>query len=286
MDHSEGQSGYCAVISVGQSAELAVNEGNAVLCQYVTVFDVPKYSVFFRRREGVEGVHDHDHLLALPCRQQVVQDQVHLSLPDPADLVLAAAVVQIPDGISFVRFLIVAGRKIYPAVPGHVAELGAVQFHAHAPVWDVLEKIEGILGIRRITVVGEVARAVTDGLSGIQRLYSVHIYIVIVETRLDLVCGHRYLPPAVLALRHEVRLFLRESAAPAADLHAGCIRIVIMENHASVLKGLESPGGGKEDSFAVLRTGVLTVLVEHHDGRIQRLIHSYFLFHMLSFLYI
>ena len=80
----------------------------------------------FARLDGVEVVHHDDHRLGLPGRNQVVHDEIHVPLGEPAGLIFAPAVQQIQNGIARFGVGPVVRRRVdETAAPlgGHLGEI-------------------------------------------------------------------------------------------------------------------------------------------------------------------
>src|SRR4051812_38489275 len=61
---------------------------------------------------GVALFHDHHHRLRLLRGDEVVEDEAHAALPGPARLVLAAAVLEVEDGITGLVVGVISGRGV------------------------------------------------------------------------------------------------------------------------------------------------------------------------------
>ena len=93
-------------------------------------------------RRGVPLLHDDDHRHGLLLRDQVVQDEVHVPLPGPPGLVLAAAVLQVEHRVPLLRVGVVARRRVHHDVPRLAGHLGLVPPRADLAVRHVLGVVE------------------------------------------------------------------------------------------------------------------------------------------------
>src|SRR6185369_2129059 len=85
--------------------------------------------------------HDHDHGFRLARGDQVIEDEVHLSLHGPAALILASAVLQIEHRISGVG-IVIAGRRIDICLPPRVADFREVRAYPNIAMWNILRIVK------------------------------------------------------------------------------------------------------------------------------------------------
>ena len=88
--------------------------------------------------ERVAVVHHNDHRLHFTLRQQIVGNIVDLALPDPADFVFTAAVLEIKHGVAAVRLCFISGRRINKAVAPAPGQCGFIEVHTHRAVRHIL----------------------------------------------------------------------------------------------------------------------------------------------------
>ncbi len=176
---------------------------------------------------GVALLHDHEHRLRLLRGDQVVQDEAHAALVRPAGLVLAAAVLEVEDGIARLAIGVVAGRGVDEDAPPVLGRLREVPALADLAVRHVLGQVVVDALLRDLDPAGVLAGAVERLARGVVHLHAVDEHPVVVEPRHHGVRGRG--PEAVLALRRGVPLVVEE---PEFDLLG--VRRLDAEGHAQV----------------------------------------------------
>ncbi len=182
-----------------------------------------------RRRTGCGGrvagptriapLHDDDHRPGFPLGDQVVHDEGHVPLPRPARLVLAAAVLEVQDGIAHLGVVVVTGRGVDEGATPLLGRLRVVPALPDLAVRNVLREIEVDPLLGDLDAAGVLARAVERVARRVVDLGAVDEHPIVVEPR-HLGIGGRG-PEAILVLRRRVPLGSEE---PELDLLGiGCL---------------------------------------------------------------
>ena len=123
-----------------------------------------------------------------------------MALPDPAGFVLAAAVLQVEDGVALLLIGVVAGRRVHHDVARLPRHLGLVPARADLAVGHVLGVVEIHALLGDLDPARRLAGAEEGVAAGVVDLDAVHDERVVVEAGDDRRRGHR--PDAVVAAFH------------------------------------------------------------------------------------
>ena len=97
---------------------------------------------------GIATLHDHDHRLDFAGGDQVIQNEVGMTLPRPAGFIFSAPVLQIEHRIPKLLIGIVTRWSIDQQMPCFPRHLGVVPERTHLPVRHVLDVMEIDAGLR------------------------------------------------------------------------------------------------------------------------------------------
>ena len=156
--------------------------------------------------------HHHDHRLGLALGDQVVEDEVGAPLPDPAGLVLAAAVLQVEHGIARPGLRVVAGGQVDQRVPPRPGRLRRVPDLADLSVRHVLDRVVVGARLRHLDGARVLAPAEERMAARVGELRAVDDHRVVVQAGNERRRDHRPEP---------VRLLLHVDLRPAPEVHPG-----------------------------------------------------------------
>ncbi len=139
--------------------------------------------------DGPAIVHHDNERLGLPLGDQVVQDQVGVTLVAPAGFVLPHAVLQIENRIAFGRVLVIIRRSINEAPAHGIGALGKIKILLQLTVRNILLRIEIPVLRGDFNGAAPTAAPVEKQGRGVGDLGPVNVHLIVVETFIQRLCG-------------------------------------------------------------------------------------------------
>ena len=183
---SHGESCNRAVLRIGNGAVFSVDERHALTNDNFRSVSHRK-DIRFELTVCVAGIGDHDHLPALTTSDQVIQNIVELSLPEPAGFVLAAAMLNIEYRITLIRIVRITGRRIHPTGTVTPINLRFVLLHGDCTVGNILQEII-ILFARNINEIYGMTVSVADWKVWMYERDPVRLKVYVMKSRRYILC--------------------------------------------------------------------------------------------------
>ena len=181
-----------------------------------------------RSLAGTPGVpigHDDNHGLAASRRDQIVENEVRATLPDPTRLILSATMLEIEHRIVHLGLGVIVGRKIDERVPPRSRHLRVVPNLTHLSVGHILNRIVSRTWLRNLHCTRVLASAKKRMTVGIADFRTINDQCVIVQAGNKRSCGDS--PESVRLLLHihfrstpEIQLYLCGVGSFHTNLHS------------------------------------------------------------------
>ncbi len=184
---SQGKPGHGPVAPPLCGAVMVLDKGNDILRDLPAEIPREEDGILVLQ-ESVAAAHDHDHLPGFSLRDQIVQDEVQLAVPDPARLILAHAVLYIEHRVFPPGLPVIGGRRVHIAFLHMSVDAGDIGADLDIPVGHILQEPEVLPLSGHFEKVGGPKAPVSHRRHRVGDLHAVHIPEMIVEARRN--AGH------------------------------------------------------------------------------------------------